>query len=159
RSANIDTDADLLSEARNRADAARRLLEQEQTAWREFSLKQPYESMRADLEALTDSRTRVERDLFESRAELAELQVRNTDSRLAAVRARVELLEKQNAEIDRQLQSKGAQFSERNARADEFQQRLRAAQTTYDAAATRLREIEASAGSRGERMRVVDPGL
>jgi len=159
RSANLDTDNDLLSDAQARANAAQQKLEQAQAAWRDFSLRQPYESLRAEMEALTESRNRLQRDLLDSRAEVAELSARASDPRLASAKARVENLEKQHVELSRQLQTKGAQFSERSARADEFQQRLHAAQTSYDVTTQRLREFQAAAGLRGERLRVMDPGV
>jgi len=159
RSANLDTDNDLLSNAQARANAARQKLEQAQTAWREFSLRQPYESLRAEMEALTESRNRLQRDLLDSRAEVAEVSARASDPRLAPAKARVENLEKQDVELSRQLQAKGTQFSERSARADEIQQQLHSAQMTYDAATVRFSELQASSGMRGERLRVMDPGV
>jgi uncharacterized protein involved in exopolysaccharide biosynthesis len=159
RSANLENDNDLLSEAQTRVAESQKRLEQEQAAWHEFSLRQPYETMRADLEAITDSRDRLQRDLLDARAEVAEVSAKPFDTRLPAAKARLESLQAQDAELLRQIQSKGAQLSERSARADELQQRLRAVQTNYDAAAGRLREIQASAGLRGERLRVMDPGV
>jgi uncharacterized protein involved in exopolysaccharide biosynthesis len=134
-------------------------LQQEQAAWHEFSTRRPYESLRAELEALTDSRDRLQKDLLDSRAELAEVSARPGDPRLASVKARVASLESQDTELSRRIQTKGTELSERSARADELQQQLRAAQATYDAAALRLREIQSSAGLRGERLRVMDPGV
>jgi succinoglycan biosynthesis transport protein ExoP len=159
RSSNVENDNDLLADAQNRAADAHKKLEQEQAAWHDFSLRQPYETMRADLEAITDSRDRLQRDLLDARADLAEVSARPSDTRLASSKARLTSLESQDAELSRQIQIKGTQLAERSARADEFQQRLHAAQANFDAAELRLRELRASAGLRGERLRVMDPGV
>jgi uncharacterized protein involved in exopolysaccharide biosynthesis len=159
RNANLETDNDLLADADARAAGAQKKLEQEQAAWHDFSMREPYETMRAEMEALTESRDRLQRDLLDSRADLAEVSARALDPRVASAKARVASLETQDAELARLIQTKGTQLSSRGARADELQQRLRAAQTDYDAAALRLRELQASAGLRGERLRVMDPGV
>src|SRR5207302_1829916 len=91
--------------------------------------------------------------------DLAEASASSADSRLGSAKARLASLEAQNAELVREIQSKGARISERGARADELQQRLRAAQANYDGAASRLRDLQAASGLRGERLRVIDPGV
>ncbi len=159
RAANFENDRDLLAEARRRADEAQKRLEQEQAAWRDFSARQPIEGLRADLDALEVSRERLERDLLESRAELAEASINASDPRLPSVRARVASLEKQDADLSRELQSKSAALSEREARAQALDQRTQSARRTYDAAAAHVSDLEASEGSRGERLRVLDPGV
>jgi uncharacterized protein involved in exopolysaccharide biosynthesis len=159
RTANLATDQDLADDARRRTAAAQEILEQEQSAWREFSTREPYESPRAELEALEGSRDALEHDLTDSRANLAELAGQTFDARLSGARARVESLEKQDAEMARLIQAKSALLSDREARGDQIQQRMRAAQVAFEAAAGRERDIEASAGMRSERLRVMDPGV
>lgn len=159
RTTNFETDNDLLADAQARAADAQKKLEHEQAAWREFSARQPYETIRAEMEALTESRDRLQRDLLDSRADLAEASAQPQDPRLAAAKARVASLEAQDADLARRIQAHGVQISERNAQADVLQQRLRAAQTGFDSAIGRVREIQASAGLRGERLRVMDPGV
>ncbi len=159
RSASIADEQDLRDDARARMTEAQKLLSEEQSAWREFNIKQPYEAMRADLEALAGARERLQRDLTEARAELAEVSTRASDTGAAGVRARVESLEKQDADLQRQIQTKSTALSDREAHGEQLQQKLRAAQLAFDAAAARQRDLEAAAGLRGERLRVLDPGV
>jgi succinoglycan biosynthesis transport protein ExoP len=159
RNANVQNDADLLADGQKRVEDGRKLLDQAQLKWREFSAREPFESMRADLEALSSARERLGRDLMDSRAELAEFSAQTGDPRLPGIRARVGSLEKQDTDLARQIQAKATVLSEHEARAAELQEKLRAAQLSYDAAAARMREVEAAAGSRGERLRVMDPGV
>jgi uncharacterized protein involved in exopolysaccharide biosynthesis len=159
RSANFADEQDLRDEARARATEAQKRLEQEQTAWHEFAVRQPYESMQADLEALAESREKLQQELTESRTDLAEISNDGAAAMVARARARVDSLEKQDADLAGQIQKKSAILSDREARGEELQQRLRAAQSAFDAAAGRQRELETSAGLRGERLRVMDPGV
>jgi uncharacterized protein involved in exopolysaccharide biosynthesis len=149
RTANLAVDQDLLADARTRATEAEKRLEQEQSAWREFSARQPYESLRE----------RVERDLTDSRAELAEISNPASGARAAPLKARVESLEKQDADLARQIQAKAAVLSDTEARGEQLQQRVHSAQVASDAVAARERELEGSTGMRGERLRVMDPGV
>jgi uncharacterized protein involved in exopolysaccharide biosynthesis len=166
RSTNFADQQDLRDDARVRLAEARKRLEQEQDAWREFIVRQPYESMRADLEALTGSRERVQRDLTDAREELGELlggapmaRVNGATDAQAVLRARVQRLEKQDADLEALIQKKSSALSDREARGQQLQQQQHAAQMNFDAAASRERELEASAGVRGERLSVIDPGV
>jgi uncharacterized protein involved in exopolysaccharide biosynthesis len=152
RSTSVADEQDLRDAAHARVIEAQKRLEQEQTTWRDFAMKQPYESMRADLEALAGSREKLQRDLAEARTQLAE-------NAAPSVKARLDSLEKQDADLRRQIQAKSVALSDREARGEQMQQRTRAAQAAYDAAALRQRELDASAGLRGERLRVLDPGV
>jgi len=159
RNANRDSDQDLLAEAQKQADDAGAKLEQAQTALGELNIREPIEPLRAALQALTDLQARVRQDLSETAAQAAELGSIASDPRLTGARARAEALAKQDAELTRQIEAKAVQVSRRSARDDEARQKLRVAQTNYDAANTRLREVRNNSGLRGERLRVVEPGV
>jgi uncharacterized protein involved in exopolysaccharide biosynthesis len=77
----------------------------------------------------------------------------------AVLRARVQRLEKQDADLEALIQKKSSALSDREARGQQLQQQQHAAQMNFDAAASRERELEASAGVRGERLSVIDPGV
>jgi len=159
RSSNFADDQDLRDDARSRLAEAQKRLEREQASWREFTVREPLESIQTDLEALAGSREKLQVDLTESRTELAEISSGASDARAAAMRARVESLEKQDADLAAGVRKKSAVLSDREAHGEQLQQTLRAAQVAFDAAAGRQRELEASAGLRGERLSVIDPGV
>ena len=50
-------------------------------------------------------------------------------------------------------------MASRSAKREALQNEVKSAQTASEAAETRLRELRAAAGSRGERLRVMDPGI
>jgi len=159
RDANRDNDRDLVEDAQKQLEDAQKRLEHEQAAWREFNVKEPLEVLRGEVESLNTLRERVRRDLFDSRAELAEFAGHAGEARAPGVRARVESLEKQDGDLKRQIDAKAALLAQRENRTDELRQKLRTAQVGWEAASGRLRELHAAAGLRGERLRVVDPGV
>ena len=138
-------DQDLIVEAVTRTADAQKSLEREQAVWREFAAKNPYESLRAELEALSASEEKLKSDLIVARENPTKWAIDN--------------LEKQDVELQKQIHEKAAALSERDARAQQFEQKLRSAQNAYDAAAARQRDLEAQLGTRVERMRVIDPGV
>jgi uncharacterized protein involved in exopolysaccharide biosynthesis len=158
RSGSRANDEELLAEARKQAAEAQMVLEREQAAWAEFARREPPESIRADLAAYSYSRESVERDLADARAQLAEVTA-VPDSRPAGIRARVQSLEAQEAQLERQVQAKALQSSQHDARSDQLQQHLNIAQKGLEGAEAKLREVQASAGTRADRLQVIDPGV
>lgn len=159
RSSNRENDRDLLEDAQKQSDDARKRLDLDQAAWGEFNARGPLQVLREEVETLTALRERVRKDLSDARAELAEYMGRAEEARVAGIRARLESLEKQDADLQRQIESKAALLATRENRAEELQQNIRAARLAYEAAAARLRDLHASTGLRGERLRVMDPGV
>ena len=92
RTANRENDRDLLDDAQRVFEEARKRLEEEQTAWREFSVREPLDALRGEIETQNALIQRLRRDLSDSRAEVAELTGRGDEARAAGVRARVQSL-------------------------------------------------------------------
>src|SRR5262245_62105671 len=103
RTANVENDRELLADAQARVADTQKRLEQEQAVWHEFSLRMPYETLRSELEALTESRDRLHKDLLDARADFAEFSARPSDSRADPAKARVTSLESQDAQISKQI--------------------------------------------------------
>lgn len=156
RGANRDSDQDLLGEAQKQVDDTAAKLEAAQTAFGDLNIREPIEPLRATLQSLTELQGRVRQDLSETRAQAAELA---GDPRVVGAKARAEALEKQDVELSKQIAAKAVQVSRRSARDDEARQKLRTAQTNHDSANLRLREVRGNTGLRGERLRVVEPGV
>jgi capsular polysaccharide biosynthesis protein len=158
RSNSLSNDQELLTDAQKQVDEAQKRLDREQAAWYEFTKREPAEaSIRADLQALTISRENLERDLGDARLQLTELPA--ADSRLAGVQARIRDLETRDAELGRQIQAKGSLSSAHDAQTDAFQERLKVTQKGLEGAEGKLHEVQASAGTRGDRLHVIDPGV
>jgi succinoglycan biosynthesis transport protein ExoP len=158
RSANREGDQEMIGEAQRQADEAVAAMERAQTAWSELNIREPLEPIRAELATLTELHRRVREDLLESRAEAGEFAARGGE-RLAGAKARAETLEKQDTDLAHQIEIKAAQLSRRSARDDELRQKLSVAQEDYRALTARLREVRNTSGLRGERLRIIDPGV
>jgi capsular polysaccharide biosynthesis protein len=160
RSHSASNDQEILADAQRQVDEAQTRLDREQAAWYEFSKREPAEaSIRADLQALTITRENVERDLGDARLQLSEVSATPSDPRLAGVQSRVRDLETRDAELGRQIQAKGSLSSAHDAQSDAFQERLKVTQKGLEGAEGKLHEVQASAGTRGDRLHVIDPGV
>lgn len=156
--ANQASDDDLLAAAQTDLAAARSRLDREQAAWTEFNARQPEQSLTGEVETLQEAREILQSNLLDARADAAENQA-VPGPRAAQIRARVQNLEMQDATLARRIQEKSQELGRRNATADQLRQQESAAQASFDAAATRLRDLRALEGMRGERLRVFDPGV
>ena len=72
---------------------------------------------------------------------------------------RATLLRKRVAEMDHELSRQKLLLSRRLARRDDVQDEHRSAQSAMEVTLSRVRDLEAAAGSRGERLRIIDPGI
>ena len=80
------------------------------------------------METLAGLRKTLRQDLADARTELAEFAGRAGEPRIDGVRGRMESLEKQDADLGREIDAKAAVLSRREARSEEAEQRLRVAQ-------------------------------
>src|SRR5207244_3826956 len=76
----------------------------------------------------------------------------NARARLEQMRSQIQTLEQQNAAREKQL-------AIRHAHRDKLEVERRAAQEQLVAMERRLREARGEAGYRGERLRIIDPGI
>ncbi len=163
RGANLAADREFLDDAEKRAAEAQQRLDQAQKAQANLTATAPIGPLQADLDASVELQTKLRQDLLDAEASVAEYQ-QQTDGQFAreqlqAARARVNLLEKRSVELARSISEKGALVAKRTAKRDEVLNELKIAQATYDNAAARLRDLRSAAGTRGERLRVMDPGI
>ncbi|MDP8979275.1 MAG: hypothetical protein M3O35_01645 [Acidobacteriota bacterium] len=172
RSMAQQSDQDMLRDAETQLESARAQLAEAHAAW-DRGLKEDVDPLRQEVESVSDLRASARKDLLESRSSEAEYVARAKSPagthdaveaefvrrELAAVRARIALLEGQIAELDRELIRKQDLLGIRTGKRDELEARLKSATTAYETAATRFRDIRGGAGYRGERLQIVDPGI
>jgi uncharacterized protein involved in exopolysaccharide biosynthesis len=157
-------DGELAAAASAEQAAAKRELDKLQAAWTDLAAREPSEMMEAEIKALVDLRSKVREQLIESRVEVAGDEQRATDNpgwkaAVAASRARFTSLQNQVEGIDRELRQKNARTAKASANRQSLGSELKTAQAAFDAASARLREIRTVSGSRGERLRIIDPGI
>jgi uncharacterized protein involved in exopolysaccharide biosynthesis len=163
RGANLVADREFLDDAEKRAAEAQQRLDQAQKAQANLTATALIGALQADLDASVELQTRLRQDLLDAEGNVAEYQQQGDGQfareQLQAARARVTLLEKRSQELAKSIREKSELVAKRTAKRDEVQAELRMAQAAYDSTAARLRDLRSAAGTRGERLRVMDPGI
>jgi capsular polysaccharide biosynthesis protein len=78
---------------------------------------------------------------------------------VAAQRAKAASLAASRDAVARDLGAKSAALVQTKVRQDQADEQFRIAQNSYDAAAKRLLEVDAAAGTRAEQLRIIDSGI
>jgi capsular polysaccharide biosynthesis protein len=160
-------DDEFLLDARKQVDAAEAHLEQAERAWAEVEKKHPADSLYSETSALIELRTRLQRDLADARADAADNHLDTRQPDRADTRqpdrenagARAASLQKEIEGLDRKIALNEAATAERRSLADPAEFELRAARSVRDTAIARMNDLRAAVGIRGERLRVIDPGI
>jgi uncharacterized protein involved in exopolysaccharide biosynthesis len=149
-------------------------LQNAQKARDEFTRTQAVENLGEEVGNASELKFRVERDLGRAKAELADLSAQQqsfqpgaqqqTDEewvgrQVAATRARIKDLEEQDRKLLDFVTAKGGVLEQLRQRRESLDIELRAARADYEAAKTKLSDIQTSAAFRGERIKLLDPGI
>ena len=140
-------DQELAGEAEKQAAEARIRLRDVEQAWNMAAMKDPVDALQAELEGDQALRSALQRDVAESEVLLPE-----SDGRVERYRRQLESLQ-------RSMAAKQKLLAERTARIDRLTSERTAAQAVAKAAEARLQDVRAALGSRGERLRIIDPGI
>jgi capsular polysaccharide biosynthesis protein len=154
------TDEELAAEARRQMETASARLQQIDKSVSEQN-KEPADSLRWEVQNLADLKSQLERDLAGARVDQAEMQAQADPPRreLAGIVARIDALTRELSSIDRAMAAKDTERARRETRLDELEAERKAARTEFNTAAMRLSEAQMAAGTRGERLTIIDPGI
>jgi capsule polysaccharide export protein KpsE/RkpR len=152
-------DADMLESVAKNADVARKELEDAEAALNAYRVKRPVENLRAEVQTLGYTRDDLHRTLLEARTDLAEATAIRNNERSTPVRARVESLEKQDAELARDIERETVEISDRQTRTQELEEKVRVAALGFETAERRVRDVQGAEGTRSEQLRLIDPGV
>jgi uncharacterized protein involved in exopolysaccharide biosynthesis len=178
-SRNVARDADqaATTTAHGQFDSATAALAKARDELQRYATAEPIEASQTDLDSLLDLKSSVEKQLLEARAGEAEYTARgqsltsaaNTpdalaerafvEKELSATRARIVALDRQFKDLTREADRKRADLARRTARREQLDADLKTAQTAYDSAASRIRDLGLAAGFRGENLQIIDPGI
>jgi uncharacterized protein involved in exopolysaccharide biosynthesis len=154
------TDRDLIGEAERVAAEGQHRLEAAQQAWASNAAKEPNQALQSQIESEVDLASKTRQALIDVRGDIAEFQTRTDFPReLPGMRARAAELEKRASELEKDIEQKSALASNREANRQRLEAELKMSQTAAETSAARLRDLRATAGTRGERLRVIDPGI
>ena len=162
RSMAQETDDDMRREARENVESARRRVDQADRAMAEEARQPTPDSLQTELEASLELKSRIRRQMLDTETELASLgsggEARRYGPDPAELRARRDVLRKQFDGLTAESEQRSRQLGQRQASLARLEADRKSARAVYDAAAARLNDTMASTGSRGERLRVADPG-
>ena len=157
------SDRDFIGRAGKQTDDARLRLEQAQKALSSFAASAPVESLQAEIDNSVELQAKIQQQLVAAEADVAEYQAQPEGpfarEQLQAARARVALLQKRSADLAQSIQRSSQTLASRIAKRDQMQTEAKLAQSAYEALSNRLRDLEVTAGSHAEQLRVIDPGI
>jgi len=164
RGESLDADREFTDESEKQAAAAQRRLKQAEQAWTNLSVNEPMDSLQGEMDSSVSLAGRLRQDLVDTEANIAEYQQGRSQSQfsreqLEAAGARKALLEKRWQEVQRTVRELAVTMASRSAKREASQNELKMAQVAWETAEKRLSELRAAAGSRGDRLRVMDPGI
>jgi len=160
RSESAATDREVIGEGERQATEAQQRLEHAQQAWSANAAREPSGALQPQIEADVDLLEKIHQSLMEARSDIAEYQEKPDFAReLPGLRAKAAELEKRAAELEKSIEKKSELASQRAAERQRLEIEVKMAQTAGESSAARLRELRATAGTRGERLRVIDPGV
>lgn len=162
-----DGETDLLRDAQQQRDATQTSFNTADAAWREFTAGAPIEGLKGELESLADLKSRIRRDYIDAAAEAADAQEQAKGPADSArpkqdaegVAARSASLEKQSRHLEDEWKAKNTLLAQLESRRVQLAAQREAAKNALDAALVRYREVRNSVGYRGERLKVIDPGI
>lgn len=168
RSIANEGDQDLIGNIERQSAEARTKLQETEAAWARQLEAEPVRELQASMESAGELRSTIQQQILSSELEVADASLRekqagaNVDDirkEAASARGRIEEMKRQVAIIDKQTAEREKLLAERLAHRDKLDAERKAEQTSLTALQTRLREARGEAGFRGERLRVIDPGI
>jgi len=154
------TDREMIGEAERQAAEAQQRLDRAQQASVANAAREPDGALQPQIESDVDLLEKIHQSLMEARSDIAEYQEKPDFAReLPGLRAKAAELEKRATEVEKGIERKSVLASERTAERQKLDAEVKMAQTASESAGARLRELRATAGTRGERLRVIDPGV
>jgi len=143
-------------------------LEETQAAWAHALGSEPVEALQSAMEQDGELRSRVQQQAQNVELEVADIgqrakqngpdaaELRRED---ANARARLSEMRKQLQDVDRRIAERERLLAMRQARRDKLEAERKSGQTALVAIETRLRDARSESGFRGERLRIIDPGI
>lgn len=169
RSMFSEGDRDLLQGIEQQERTAQERLTGIENAWALSLTNEPMNQLDTDLKSAAELRSNLLQQILSVEQELADAAEREkhaTASELAEIRkessnaqARMDEARKQVEALNRQSDGWEKLLTARGARRDKLDADRKAAQSALGALQARLRDARADAGYRGERLRIIDPGI
>lgn len=169
RTLSSDNDQDLLRGISQEESEVHSNLDRVETDWARVLAEEPISDLQAAMNKTAELRAQLQAQILNTEQEIADASERqktageverteaakehaNATARLAEMRKQLDTIEAQSKERERIL---ALRFAHR----DKLEANRKALQTSLAAIEARLREARADSGNRGERLRIIDPGV
>lgn len=169
RSMVSEGDRDLLHGLEQQETDARARLDRIEGQWASLLANEPVDDLKSSMESAAELRAKLQQDVFGVEVELADAADRAKQSGdaeaqriradAASAQARVVELRKQMQALDKQAGERERLIALRMAHRDTLWAERKAGQTELATIEATLREARSNAGFRGERLRIIDPGI
>jgi uncharacterized protein involved in exopolysaccharide biosynthesis len=143
-------DRDLVAGFERQQSEASERRKQTQSAWTRLLATEPLDDLEAEIENSAKLRRKLAQRLFQA-------EVRAATGRSG--QSEVDVLRRQQRELDRDIAAKQSLLASRTAHRQAAEAEKKAAEANWMAAETRLRDARSESGYRGERLKVIDPGI
>jgi len=165
RAESMVSDTDFVAKAQKQTNEAHLRLEQVQKESADAAVNAPIEALQSEVDAAVELQGKVQQQLVATEGDIAEYQQQAqaggqfAGEQLQAARARAALLQKRSDDLARDVQQKGKTLASRVAQREQLQTEAKLAQSAYEGLSNRLHDLEVTAGSHAEQLRVIDPGI
>jgi polysaccharide biosynthesis transport protein len=138
------------------------------TSWARLTSEEPVADLQAEISKAAELRSSLQKQMLDTQLEMADANQRQKEGAVeqsearkeaANASARIDEIRKQIQDLDRESKEREKLLAARLAHRDKLEADRKAAQASLTALETRLREARGEAGYRGERLRVIDPGI
>ena len=161
----VVSDTDFVAKAQKQTNEAHVRLEQVQKESADVAVNAPIEALQSEVDAAVELQGKVQQQLVSAEGDIAEYQQQAqaggqfASEQLQGARARAALLQKRSDDLARDIQEKSKLLATRAAKREQLQTETKLAQSAYEGLSNRLHDLEITAGSHAEQLRVIDPGI
>jgi capsular polysaccharide biosynthesis protein len=169
RSIVSEGDGDLIAGLERQQLAAQERLKLADDAWSKVLGSEPVNELEAEMESAATLRTSIQKELASEELQVADTadrakrvsaaEAENLQRDAAIARSRIAEMQRQIETIDRRQGERERALAQRTAHREQLETERKIRQTEAAAAETRLREARGDVGYRGERMKIIDPGI
>ena len=162
-------DRDLIAGIEAQEKQARSRAQEADQEWSKVLAAEPVTELQSALEGGAELRAQLQRELANTELTVADGADReklatpadrtDVQRETSTARARVAELQRQIQRLDQRLAERERILAQRSVRHDRLEAERKSRQSELTAAEIRLREARANAGYRGERMKIIDPGV
>jgi succinoglycan biosynthesis transport protein ExoP len=168
RSVVNEGDQDLIQGLEQQQGEARGRLENLEAQWARLVATEPVEDLKSSMENASELRAKLQQDILNMQVAVADAAEREHEPGAQATQlradsanaqARITELRRQLQGLDRQAAEREKTLGQRLADRDKLEAERKTAQTSLTALEGRLREARGDRGYRGERLKIIDPGI